>query len=357
MPPKIQRHLIRHKIQVLHKEGTSIQAIAKKLKISRNTVRKWVRKEEGDTSDGKRSGRPTKLTPDTKRRITKLANETGTGLRTVRKKLNFSDSFQARRKTLCLGTIGNFVRKTKWGKTAYKVRVKPMMSEKNINDRVAFCGRMVNEGFCDKTDLSSLKMAHVLFTDESPIELNPQPNRQNMRFRTKDKSKVPVIKRPKFPLKIMVAGGISRYGRTELHVVHEGETVNGQYYRDEILPVFERAVKDEGMFPEKNLATLMQDGATPHVAKLTLTQIEKSFRNCWRDWPGNSPDLNPIENVWGVLQDSVFEEPRPRTKEALIARVQEKWNSMPQEFLASCTDSFPTRIMECLEADGGHTKY
>ena len=40
------------------------------------------------------------------------------------------------------------------------------------------------------------------------------------------------------------------------------------------------AVKDKGMFPETNLAILMQDGAKPHVTNLTLTQIEKNFRNC-----------------------------------------------------------------------------
>ena len=123
----------------------------------------------------------------------------------------------------------------------------------------------------------------VLFTDESPIELNPQPNRQNMLFQTEEKSKIPVIRRPKFPVKIMVAGGISRYGWTDLHVVHEGNTVNGQYYRDVILPVYERAVKDKGMFPETNTAILMQDGAKPHETNLTLTPIEQKFRNLLRD--------------------------------------------------------------------------
>ena len=68
-----------------------------KLNVSSKKVRKWVRKEIGDTSDGKRSGRLTKLTPDTKRWITNLEKETGTGLRTVRKKMNFSDSFRARK--------------------------------------------------------------------------------------------------------------------------------------------------------------------------------------------------------------------------------------------------------------------
>ena len=44
-------------------------------------------------------------------------------------------------------------------------------------------------------------------------------------------------------------------------------------------------------------------------------------------------------------------------KWVLIDRVQTKWDSMPQEFLAACIESFPTRIMACLEADVGDTKY
>ena len=55
MAPTNQKHLLRHKIQVLYEQGTSIRAIVKKLKVSRNKVRKWVRKEVGDTLDGKRS--------------------------------------------------------------------------------------------------------------------------------------------------------------------------------------------------------------------------------------------------------------------------------------------------------------
>ena len=91
-----------------------------------DSCKRWVRKDDGDILDAKRSGRPTKLTPDTKREITKLTKETGTGLRTVARKLNFSDDFKERGKTVGVTAIGNFVRSTEWEKTAYKVRVKPI---------------------------------------------------------------------------------------------------------------------------------------------------------------------------------------------------------------------------------------
>ena len=141
---------------------------------------------------------------------------------------------------------------------------------------------MIKE-YCDTTQLSTLKRAHILFTDEFPVELNPQPNRQNTRIRTNDKSKVPVMKRPKFPFKIMVAGGISRYGLSDLHVAPQGRTVNGQYYREEILPLFEKTFSDNGIFPDQKLSILMQDGATLHTAGSTMCQREKIFNDVWKD--------------------------------------------------------------------------
>ena len=50
---------------------------------------------------------------------------------------------------------------------------------------------------------------------------------------------------------------------------------------------------------------LMQDGATPHTAGPYMCQIEKTINDVWKDWPGNSLDLNPIENVWALLRQSV----------------------------------------------------
>jgi len=75
-------------------------------------------------------------------------------------------------------------------------------------------------------------------------------------------------------VKIMVCGGISRYGKTVLHVVPDKETVTGDYYRAHILPIYTSILKDRKVFPNQELAVLMQDEATSHTAARPLMQID-----------------------------------------------------------------------------------
>ena len=57
------------KIQALFEAGVAIWQIAKDFKISRNTVRLWCRRTDGQTEDKRSSGRPRKLSPTSKDKI------------------------------------------------------------------------------------------------------------------------------------------------------------------------------------------------------------------------------------------------------------------------------------------------
>ena len=61
-------------------------------------------------------------------------------------------------------------------------------------------------------------------------------------------------------------------------------------------------------------AVSMQDRAPPCTAQKTQQGYGEYLPGFWRRgvWPGNSLDLNPVENLWTILRDEVNKMPLPR---------------------------------------------
>ena len=75
------------------------------------------------------------------------------------------------------------------------------------------------------------------------------------------------------------------------------------------------------------------------------------------DWPAQSPDLNPIENLWRHVKRSIAKLPVAKSVGALEIQVQEEWNKVPLATIQSLIDSMPQRIATVIAAQGGHTHY
>ena len=76
-----------------------------------------------------------------------------------------------------------------------------------------------------------------------------------------------------------------------------------------------------------------------------------------RFWPGNSPDLNPVEHVWPHLKDPVLVEPWPRNWVELTARIKEAWAAVTFDHLSNLSESFVFRIAEAVANNGDYTSY
>ncbi|KAA2236352.1 hypothetical protein F0L68_41795 [Solihabitans fulvus] len=73
-------------------------------------------------------------------------------------------------------------------------------------------------------------------------------------------------------------------------------------------------------------------------------------------WPSISPDLNPIEHLWGVLKRKV-EEKKPRNIQQLKQAVEDEWMSIQPATSANLVESMPRRLDAVISNIGSQTKY
>ena len=74
------------------------------------------------------------------------------------------------------------------------------------------------------------------------------------------------------------------------------------------------------------------------------------------EWPSISPDLNPIEHLWGILKRKV-EVRKVSNIRQLRDVVMEEWKNIPVATSEALVNSMPRRVKAVLDNDGGHTKY
>ncbi len=64
-------------------------------------------------------------------------------------------------------------------------------------------------------------------------------------------------------------------------------------------------------------------------------------------WPGNSPDLNPIENLLSILKRWVDKQ-KPTNSDLLQALIMQEWAAISQDLAQKLIESIPGRIEEVL---------
>ena len=125
----------------------------------------------------------------------------------------------------------------------------------------------------------------------------------------------------------------------------------------QVLPELRKRSKD----PPALVWLFQQDNASVHTAHeckayLKKKEAEEGFKVL--DWPSQSPDLNPIENLWSILKDQLKKrQTKPTNKEELWVQLQEEWQNLQGDLLKRLVDSMPQRCQDVLAAHGGPTRH
>jgi hypothetical protein len=158
----------------------------------------------------------------------------------------------------------------------------------------------------------------------------------------------------KWPPRIRVWAAISAKGKTPL--VRIPKSIKAEAFakllEETLIPLMNEIYDDD----EPEGYVLMQDGDGTHTAKSVPNCLQNQGLEQLLPWPAHSPDLNPIENAWSIVERHL-ENVNPRTERGLWSAMQEGWDSIDERELLQLTGSLPHRLEAVKAAHGGHTKY
>ena len=102
-----------------------------------------------------------------------------------------------------------------------------------------------------------------------------------------------------------------------------------------------------------------QDNCSIHVSAKSRTFLQSSFANVL-DWPSKSPDLNPIENIWKLISDHVYESKQYNSTKELWKAVQKAADHLytkERQKIIAILSSMNQRLIDVVKNKGGITKY
>jgi len=225
-----------------------------------------------------------------------------------------------------------------------KLLKKTLIFPRNQLKRLEFCEEYLNYGpaFWDT----------VIWSDETTVRQRPQGKDLFVRVHSSNLSTFaevnPQIHSGGFS--VMFWGCFSKLGLGPL-VALEG-TMNSQNYvellRDYVVPELNAAGRH---------MVFMQDNAPCHKARNVMDYFAENNIETL-NWPPQSPDMNPIENLWAIIKAKRQKKYGvPNTKQDLIDQIFDIWSNIDPKIVENLANSANFRISEVLKLKGKVSKY
>lgn len=309
----------------------SVGQAANYTKKSQSFVRKWIQRyrESNSVDDLPRSG--------AKRKTTKREEKQIINLYSTKPMLSLRQGQQIlKNKGIHVSTETLRSRLRDHDIKFRSVIKKPLLTQNHVKKRIAWAKENLERDW-----------SNVVFTDEASFwarsTISHTWSKSRKRF---------VIRTVKHPIKIHVWGCFSKQGFGNLYAFNFNLNAEKmiKIYKNALLP------SARNMFGKKSENWVLQEDNDPkHRSRLCSKWKEDNDINVL-DWPSQSPDANPIENVWGYIKcklrgKKVFSEKQ------LVKHIRAIWRSLPQDYAIKLVESMPTRCQAIINNAGDWTPY
>ena len=335
--PKVSDYT-RTRIELLYKQDLHPAEIFKLLKkegqlVSFASVTRIIKKLRltGSVANLARSGRPTKLSTEAKAFIEQqMRKDDETTSAQIQKKL------EKRGVAVSSSTVRRSRKQQGW--TLQRTAYCQLIRDANKAKRLEYAQRVLETGDT---------FHNVIFSDECSVSLEQY---RRTCYRKVDE---PTKRKPKptHPLKVHVWAGISRHRATKI-CIFDGIMDADLYCNilDTTLMPFIRETLPDHRF--------MQDNDPKHTSRRAKSFFEEKNINWWPT-PPESPDLNPIEDLWHELKFYLESKVKPRHKQELVDGIKKFWvkKVTPAKCEKHIDHVLHKAIPAVVEAQGATTKY